>query len=288
MISYYDSTNAGIKVAKCGNAACTSGNTLTTVDSAGTVDYDTSIAIGTNGLPVISYYDSTNADLKVAKCGNAACTSGNTLTTVDSAGSVGRYASLAIDTDGLPVISYNDLTNADLKVAKEDNCGGGTPLPAITLNAVPSTINGGETSTLTWTSSGAASCSGFSPAGWITEGGGGGACSTTTSPFLNGCQVVQPSSTTIYTIMCQNAIGDPAYQSVMVTVNGGGGGGCGLQMYDGTATVTLTCEDPPVSPLRIYKGTTTYGIGVVDTTDPNASRIRIQTSPGVIKALRKQ
>jgi len=88
--------------------------------------------------------------------------------------------------------------------------------------------------------------------------------------------------------MCQNAIGDPAYQSVMVTVNGGGGGGCGLQMYDGTATVTLTCEDPPVSPLRIYKGTTTYGIGVVDTTDPNASRIRIQTSPGVIKALRKQ
>ena len=49
----------------------------------------TSITIGTDGLPVISYYDYTNGDLKVAKCGNAACSSGNTLTTIDSGGDVG-------------------------------------------------------------------------------------------------------------------------------------------------------------------------------------------------------
>ena len=51
--------------------------------------YYTSITIGTDGLPVISYFDDTNDDLKVAKCGNAACSSGNTLTTVDSGGTVG-------------------------------------------------------------------------------------------------------------------------------------------------------------------------------------------------------
>ena len=51
--------------------------------------YYTSITIGTDGLPVISYRDYTNGDLKVAKCGNAACSSGNTLTTVDSGGDVG-------------------------------------------------------------------------------------------------------------------------------------------------------------------------------------------------------
>lgn len=48
-------------------------NTVTTVDSTGSVGSNTSITIGTDGLPVISYYDSTNYDLKVAKCANAFC-----------------------------------------------------------------------------------------------------------------------------------------------------------------------------------------------------------------------
>jgi hypothetical protein len=33
----------------------------------------TSITIGVDGLPIISYYDNTNLDLKVAKCSNALC-----------------------------------------------------------------------------------------------------------------------------------------------------------------------------------------------------------------------
>jgi hypothetical protein len=33
----------------------------------------TAIAIGTDGLPVVSYYDSSNTSLKVVKCSNAAC-----------------------------------------------------------------------------------------------------------------------------------------------------------------------------------------------------------------------
>jgi hypothetical protein len=32
-----------------------------------------SITIGADGLPVISYQDGTNLDLKVAKCANAFC-----------------------------------------------------------------------------------------------------------------------------------------------------------------------------------------------------------------------
>jgi hypothetical protein len=93
-------------------------NTLTMTDPVGFVGYQISITIGTDGLPVISYYDFGNMGLKVAKCGNSACSSGNTITAIDSAGDVGWYTSITIGTDGLPAISYFDGTNGGLKVAK--------------------------------------------------------------------------------------------------------------------------------------------------------------------------
>ena len=87
-------------------------NSFTNLDSAG--DVGTSITIGADGLPVISYYDATNLDLKVAHCSDLACSSA-ALKTLDSAGDVGT--SITIGADGLPVISYFDATNHDLKVA---------------------------------------------------------------------------------------------------------------------------------------------------------------------------
>ncbi|MDP2674288.1 MAG: hypothetical protein Q8Q00_05190 [Dehalococcoidia bacterium] len=133
VISYYDQGNSALKVAHCGNVSCSGGNTLTAVDSAGVVGFFTSITVGTDGLPVISYSDLTNNDLKVAHCGNTACSAGNTFTTVDSAGLVGWYTSITVGTDGLPVISYTDQTNSDLKVAHCGNvsCSAGNTLTAV-------------------------------------------------------------------------------------------------------------------------------------------------------------
>ncbi len=119
LISYYDVSNGDLKVLHCGNAACSSGNLSTTLDSMGDVGWYTSITIGADGLGLISYYDVTNGDLKVLHCSNAACSSG-TVTTVDSAGDVGRYTSVTLGADGLGLISYSDITNADLKVL---HCG---------------------------------------------------------------------------------------------------------------------------------------------------------------------
>jgi PKD repeat protein len=141
VVSYYDVTNGDLKVLHCGIANCTSDNTITTVDSAGTVGQYTSIAIGADGLPVISYYDSTNLDLKVAHCGDAACSTGNTVTTVDSAGQVGWYPSIAIGTDNLPVVSYWDSTNSDLKVA---HCGVANCTSGNTITTVDSAGTVGE------------------------------------------------------------------------------------------------------------------------------------------------
>jgi len=144
VISYYDGTNYNLKVAKCGNASCSSGNTITTVDSAlGSLGGYTSTTIGTDGLPVISYYDGTNTNLKVAKCGNASCSSGNTITTVDSGGSVGRYTSITIGTDGLPVISYSDSSSLALKVVK---CGNASCSSVNTITTVDSGGSYGYTS----------------------------------------------------------------------------------------------------------------------------------------------
>ena len=61
-------------MARCANAACTGVATITTVDDPDNdVGSYTSIAIGTDGLPVISYYDYTAGALKVAKCGTRSC-----------------------------------------------------------------------------------------------------------------------------------------------------------------------------------------------------------------------
>jgi hypothetical protein len=101
------------------------GNTIVSVDTTGIVGWETSMAIGADGLPVISYFDQTNKNLKVAKCGNAPCSSGNTITTVDATDNVGLYTSIAIGADGLPVISYYDNTNLDLKFVKCGNASFG-------------------------------------------------------------------------------------------------------------------------------------------------------------------
>ena len=82
--------------------------TVTTVDdSAGDEGHNTSIAIGADGLPVVSYRFGSAELLRVAHCGNVTCTAGNTLTTVDRKSHITGHTSIAIGADGLPVVSYN-------------------------------------------------------------------------------------------------------------------------------------------------------------------------------------
>ena len=119
VISYRDVTANTLKVAKCMNAGCTGTSTITTIDDPASWGYYSSIAIGADGLPVISYWGDATTTLKVAKCVNVACTA-TSVSTVDApaVNQVGAWTSIEIGTEGFPVISYRDNTAGTLKVAK--------------------------------------------------------------------------------------------------------------------------------------------------------------------------
>ena len=120
VVAYYDVTGGALKLATC-TAGCATPNptwVITTVDesSADTGRFPSLQLDG--GRPVIAYRDRSNGDLKLATCSGGCATPAPTWTrvTVDSAGDVGRYATMQLD-GGKPVIAYFDLTNGNLKVA---------------------------------------------------------------------------------------------------------------------------------------------------------------------------
>jgi hypothetical protein len=127
---------ADLMVAHCSNAACTAATTARG-DTGGRQGGFTSIAVGTDGFGVVSYQDQTNQDLKVAHCTNAACSAMTQVAVVDQFGNLASEAtSISIGADGLPLISYTDLTTPALKVAHCGDVACSRPLgtPFITRN----------------------------------------------------------------------------------------------------------------------------------------------------------
>lgn len=143
----YGTTGSSLKslrFIKCGDAACGSGNTLVSLGNVGADSYATSIAVSLQGVPIISFIDVANglttASLKTVACGNTSCSATNATNIVDGSGNVGYFASIAIPGDGLPVISYFDQMNAQIKVAKCTNasCNSGITKTSIEVLYVPS------------------------------------------------------------------------------------------------------------------------------------------------------
>ncbi|MBI4159910.1 LamG domain-containing protein, partial [Candidatus Wolfebacteria bacterium] len=137
-VSYLDSTNSDLKYVQCGNWACNSGNTLTTVDSSENRGAGTSLVLGSDGFARISYYDSTNAKMMLAKCGNDACTSVSTTTVADANSGQGADSSLAIGSDGYPRIIYfhSQLFNrgVDFAICSSSDCSGSVTIQRLTNN----------------------------------------------------------------------------------------------------------------------------------------------------------
>jgi len=121
IISHHEASNGDLRAvhhcSSCFPAAVTTRTTLDAVDDVG--EYS-SIAIGADGMPVISYHDSTHGALKVARCYDVKCTS-SSVTTLDDSGDTGYFTAITIGTDGFPIIAYYDNTLGALKVAHCSN-----------------------------------------------------------------------------------------------------------------------------------------------------------------------
>lgn len=109
----------------------------------------------------------------------------------------------------------------------------GNPTPSVTLNANPSSIDKGQSSTLTWSSANVTSCS----AAW------------TSATSTSGSQAVSPTATTDYSISCTGNYGTvSATTTVKVNSDNGGGGGGGTpgghrhSITTGEVLGTSTCS----------------------------------------------
>jgi hypothetical protein len=135
-VAYYDATNGQLKYASRDRGVWT----IQAVDpsSEGSGHY-CALALDEQGAPVISYYDSGNLCLKVAmlregawslevvdgganalefeQAINRADRDSKTPALSQDVPNVGHYSSIAIDRRGDVHVSYQDITNGDLKVA---------------------------------------------------------------------------------------------------------------------------------------------------------------------------
>ncbi|MCI1710227.1 MAG: hypothetical protein LKM32_06175 [Chiayiivirga sp.] len=75
-----------------------------------------SIIVGADGLPILSYFQPVDGDLRVMHCRDPQCVAHED-TLIDSAGIVGEFSSITIRNNGLPAISYYDRSLGNLKLA---------------------------------------------------------------------------------------------------------------------------------------------------------------------------
>ena len=142
-IAYYDASTTRLKIAKSSDCGSTWGTPKEIENTADVGQYTAIAAIG--DTVYVAYYDATNLKLKFAKSTDAGITwPGASIVTVDDGGgvtNVGQYTSMAVDGSDV-YISYYDVTNTNLKVAK--SIDGGATWPGGNLVTADNGTNVGQ------------------------------------------------------------------------------------------------------------------------------------------------
>lgn len=121
-IAYLTGRSSTYEIKHATKSSASSDWTIQVVDSSSTrIFRDLSLALTPSGLPRIAFFDATNKDLMYAHYDGAAW---QTSSPLDSAGDVGRWASLVISESGIEHIFYPDLTTKpNFKHAWRDEVG---------------------------------------------------------------------------------------------------------------------------------------------------------------------
>jgi hypothetical protein len=132
IVAFFNDTVDDLYIVRC-LAAC-GGTASIPIESAGSVGWAPSIAIGSDGLAVIAHGRSIGTGLSVRHCSNVACDA-STGVTIDASAATGTPSSIAIGTDGLPIIAYPIGNNVRTAHCGDVFCTPG--LIAFTTHATP-------------------------------------------------------------------------------------------------------------------------------------------------------
>lgn len=114
--AYYNASRGDLEAADCFDASCNFA-TLRVLDTVNDVGVGTATAIDpATGFPHVAYYDATNGDLRLYRCGSATCDSGSSIV-VDGVGDRGRNPSIAF-VNNLLWIAYDDSSSGELRLAR--------------------------------------------------------------------------------------------------------------------------------------------------------------------------
>ena len=128
VVSYFGDTLNDLKILHCNDPDCAGDDeSITTPDTSGSVGTHTSLVLDGSGNPVVSYRGGAN--LKLLHCGNANCGPGNVITSPGKINpfppsGLGRYTSLALDSSGNPVVSYDGSHRLNVLHCNDASCAG--------------------------------------------------------------------------------------------------------------------------------------------------------------------
>lgn len=303
-VSYYDNANSGLKVARyvgSGGTGCsTTAWTCYSVDTANDVGNETAIAIDSDGNPWVSYRDSTNLDLRVARfvgaSGSGCASAAWTCTAVEGTNDVGQFSSIAFDPSGNAWVSYYDGTNSALRLAQYVGGTGGSGCAdtAWTCSTIESANSVGSYTSIAFDSSGDA---------WISHrdsttgdlrvaqyvGSGGSGCDLASWT----CAAIDTSGSAWDTSIAMGASGNPwisFYETDSTSVRiaryvGSGGSGCALSSWTCTnidsandvGQHTSIAFDASGNPWVSYRDTTNNDLRIATITRQS----EITISPGL-------
>lgn len=126
IIAHYDSTTTALVAQYCGNARCTIFGTQILLDGQGDVGRYPSINIDLLGNVIVSYYDTTNFDLRFVRCPDRACSTPTVSNLTPGPVYGGRYSTLALDPVGRPVITHTHSLLVFLTQCLDPGCGTST------------------------------------------------------------------------------------------------------------------------------------------------------------------